>query len=261
MKTKNKTSNLSFLISLGFFLLVLFVGVSLTGNLILAKVLETAIGAPVEVKKFNLDLFASQVGIYGFKIKNPKGFKEPVLASIPEIFIHVDVPAIFKNRVHIWEIRLNLDEITVERNTNGKINLSEIGAVKGSSKPAEKKEAAAPSEPSQPSPAHQKPAKPAAIPETQIDSVALSLGRARYVEYIGGEPSVRTFSLEIRNAVLKNVTDPADITRQIVSRTLRKIGLDAVASQLGIGSGWETQLAQGKETLKQAWDSLREKFQ
>jgi len=68
-----------------------------------------------------------------------------------------------------------------------------------------------------------------------------------------GEPVVRTFALEIRNSVLKNVTDPAEITRQIVFKTLRRIGMNALSSQLGLGAGWEEQFAQ-------AWGSLKEKF-
>lgn len=239
------------------FLAVLFAGFVAGGKFILAGVLEAAIGVPVKVGKFHLDFFSSEVGIYGLKIKNPKGFSEPTLASVPEIFLHIDVPSLFQNRVHVQEIRLNLDEITVERNASGAVNLMEIGAVKSTrrqgvpSSPAEGPAAPAPSGPPGPS---TQPAKP---PSIQIDTVILNLGRARYVDPAG----TRVFPIEIRNATLRNVTDPAEITRQIVFKTLQRVGLNALTQELEqYGLNWDGQFSSASEQLKQAWSDLRGKF-
>lgn len=257
MKTKKKGS---FLLSFLLVVAVVVVGLFLTGRMLLAKVLETAIGAPVEIQKFNLNLFSSEVGIDGIKIKNPPGFQGPILASIPEIYLHVDVPAIFQNRIHIQEIRLNLDEITVERNSNGAINLLQLGAVK-----QPKKETTPPaSEQPAPSSQEERPAQPAVkklLPQFEIDTVRLSLGRAQYKDYTTVPPSSRTFSLEIQNSVLRNVTNPAQITQQIVVKTLQKIGMNALLSDFGlVGTGWEAQLSQTQENLKEMWGNWRKKF-
>lgn len=260
MKATQKKGKLGWFIKVILLVAVLIVGLSLSSKFLLAKILETAIGAPVKISKFYLNLFSSEVGIYGLEIKNPKGFKEPTLASVPEIFIHMDLAGIFKNRVHLREVRLNLDEITVERSAKGLVNLTEIGAVKKSyqAKPSENP-TPPPSAPSQaPSPASAQKTKP---PAFQIDTVVLSLGRARYVDFSGAEPLIRTFPLEINNAVLKNVTDPAQITQQIVFKTLQRVGLDALTQHLKqSGLDWDAQAANVGEQLKQTWDDFKSQF-
>lgn len=251
MSAKRK-KKLPFWLTLLIFLAVLIVAISASSELILAKVLESAIGAPVKINKFHINLFAGEIGINGLVIRNPKGFNEKLLTFIPEIFIHVDSGAIFQNRIHVQEVRLNLDEITVERNQSGKINLMELGAVKKSAK--ESQPPAGVPQPFQPSSPSQKPGKPAKPPNIQIDTVSLSLGRARYVDYSFGQPITKTFPLEIKNEVLHNITDPAQITQQIVSKTLKRVGMNALAQQLGVnvdlGEQWQQALASLKEKFK-----------
>jgi len=263
MKAAQKKGKFGLAVKVLLFAAVLVFGLSVSSKFLLAKILETAIGAPVKISKFYLNLFSSEVGIYGLEIKNPKGFKEPTLASVPEIFIHMDLPGIFQNRIHVREVRLNLDEITVERSAKGLVNLTEIGAVKKSSqaKPSGEPAPPSPGAPSQAPPDARAPAQKAKPPAFQIDTVVLSLGRARYVDFSGAEPLIRTFPLEINNAVLKNVTDPAQITQQIVFKTLQRVGLDALAQHLKqFGLDWDAQAANAGEQLKQAWDDLKTRF-
>jgi len=250
-KSKQKSGTGSFLLGTIVFLVAVGMTLYASGSFFLAKAIEMAVGAPVKIQRFKLDLFNSEFGIYGLQVKNLKGFKEPMLASVPEISVHADLPALFENRIHIWQIQLNVDEITVERNDSGAVNLTEIGAVKNAQKqPSARSEASAP----QPAERHAAPAKPPAV---LIDAVVLSLGRARYVDSAGE----RKFALEIRNAVLKNVTDPAQITQQIVLKTLERVGLNALTQQLqSYGMNWDAQYGSAADQLKQAWGDLRGKF-
>lgn len=259
-RTKKKSGRPGVLISGILVLAAALVVLNALSTFLAAKVIETAVGQPVSIEKFKLDLFSSQAALYGLRIRNPKGFKEKTLASIPEISLHVDVPALLQNRVHIWEIRLNLDEIVVERLETGAINLTEIGAVKNARRrPAPgRREAPSPGEPS-PSPGRSQPsAKPAKPPQVLIDTVVLSLGRARYVDPVMGE---KTMALEIKDFVLKNVTDPVQITQQIVVKVLERVGLGAVTEQLKqFGIDWDWQAAGAADELKQAWAGFRDKF-
>lgn len=179
------------------------------GNVLFANILGGVIGAPVKVSRAKLGL--SEVGIYGLSVQNPEGFKEKTLASIPEIYIKYDLGSILKNRPHLREIRLNLDEITVEKNAKNQINLWQIGAMK---KPA-------PAKPKTPQ-APPKPGEKKAV-SAQIDRVDLSLGRARYVDSSKEPSAVRQIPLGIRNAIMNNVTDPKQIIQQIVFRTIQKV--------------------------------------
>ena len=256
---KNKKIKFGFWIKAFLFLAVVIFGVGLSSKFLLAKALERAIGAPVKITRLDFDLFSSQVGIYGLEIKNPKGFQEPALASVPELFIQVNALAFFQNRVHIREIRLNLDEITVERNPNGAINLTELGAVK---KPQARSAGdTTPGSVSPLAPQRPAPAQKTGPTNIQIDKVVLSLRRARYVDRGGVSPTTRTFSLEIRNAILRNVTDPAEITQQIVIKTLQRAGLSILTQNLQqFGIKWDAEASDVSEKLKETWRDLKGKF-
>ena len=115
---------------------VVVAGVNIAGNFVLTKALEGVLGVEVDIRKVQLGLFTQQAGIYGLKVHNPEGFREETLASVPEISVRYDLGALLKGQIHIVELRLNLDEITVERNAHGKFNLTELKAMKKSPKNA-----------------------------------------------------------------------------------------------------------------------------
>ena len=186
-------------------------------------------------------------------VKNPQGFTQPTLATIPEIYLSYDLSALLRKTVHIKEIRLNLDEITMEHAGGGRINLRELGAVKsapkkGSAKP---QDAGAKPEPAQGT-------KPALA--VQIDRVDLSLGRARYVESGTGSTTVKSFPLELKHIVLEDLTDPRQITQQIVLKTVQKIGMTAIAPDLAALPNFDAELASVVENAKQSMAKLAEKL-
>lgn len=213
-------------------------------NILLAKGLEAAIGAPVKIDKVNLT--SSHAGIQGITVKNPAGFEEPVLASIPEIYLEWDLSNLFKKQLLIREVRLNLDEVTVERSQSGTVNLTELAAVKRpAGKPGQK-----------PAPAEKGAAAPAI--EIQIQRVEISIGRARYVDKQVG--LVKEFPIEVQKAVLENVTDPAQVTQQVVKIVLQKVGMNAALSQLGNLAGDKGLGGEAAEEIKQVFGGLKDKL-
>lgn len=202
-------------------------------NTLLGKVMEQAIGAPVRVGRVHLGLFSSEVGIYGLRVENPEGFRERTLASVPEIFVQYDLPSFFTGKPHIRLVRVNVEEITVEKNPSGTVNLLELKALKGPG--------AKPASGAEPPP-----------PEVQIDQVVLNLGEARYVDYAAGSPVTRQFNLGVQNEVLHNVTQPQQVTKDIVVITLKKVGLAALTSGIDtLAKGWQTQITDSFEKLRQ----------
>ena len=95
----------------------------------LAGVLEKAIGTPVQAGYIRFGIFSSSLGLYDFKIKNPKGFREKALAEIHEISVQYDFPDLFKGRIHVRNLRIDFGDVTIEKNAAGKVNLLELGAV------------------------------------------------------------------------------------------------------------------------------------
>lgn len=204
----------------------LVVAINVAGNVVLSKALEAALGVPVSVSRVQFDPFSQKAGIFGLKVQNPAGFTEKNLADIPEVSLQMDLSKIFSQVIRIKEIRLNLDEITVERSKAGKFNLTELQVMKSR-----------PQQPSKPSGDAGKPgeAKPASGPGMKllIDEVHLSLGRARYVDSGLAQPMTKQIPLEIRDEVFRDVTDPAEIARQIVLKTMQKVGLNALMPDVG----------------------------
>ncbi len=202
---------------------------------LLGKVMEQAIGAPVKVGRVHLGVFSNEVGIYGLKVENPDGFREKTLASVPEVYVNYDLPSFFTGKPHIKTVRLNVEEITVEKNPTGQVNLLELKAMKsGPAKPSGQASA-------------QQPA-----PEVQIDQVVLNLGQARYVDYTTPTPAIRQFSLGVKNEILHNVTQPQQVTKDIVVITLKKVGLAALTTGIDtLTKGWQVQIQESFDKVKQ----------
>src|SRR5205807_2121504 len=87
----------------------------------------------------------------------------------------------------------------------------------------------------------------ALIPEifVQIDLVDLNLGIARYVEITNyKQEKIYQFPFQVHKA-LHNVTDPKEITQEIVVTTLKQVGMSQLTSQLNlISQDLQTQFKQ-----------------
>ena len=210
------------LISLVSVIAIALVVACLASHLILAGILTSVIGAPVKISRVGLGLGGA--GIYGLEIGNPKGFQEKKLASIPEASVEYDLAALLKGKIHLKQIRINMAEVTIERNNDGKFNLMEIQALKKPAQaPAESKQPE-PSKPQEPS----KPSKPAKLPPLQIDEVSLDLGKARFAN----AGTVKEFDLGVKNETFHDVTYAPTLIRDIVFFILKKVGMSAFPANL-----------------------------
>ncbi len=217
----------------GFFTLVL-VGVVLIAvffsHVILSSVLTGVLGAPVKVERIAL---GAKTGIYGLTIGNPKGFKEERLVSIPEASVHMDIGALFKGKIHVYKIRLAMEEATIEKSADNKINLLELKVMKQTEKKPEKpapqeEPQSKPSEPAKPG----KPSQP--IFTVQIDEVLLDLDKARYVDSGVTPASVKEYSLGVRNQSLKVVTNVASVVKQLAFFILKKVGMSSLTENFDV---------------------------
>jgi len=111
---------------------------------------------------------------------------------MPEIYVDYDLPAIFKGKVHLEEMRLNMNEFVVVKNEKGELNLDALKVVQAQ-KEGKKPEAKA--------------KEGGKIPEIQIDTLKLKVGKVVYKDYSGGgNPTVREFKVnldeELANLIL-----------------------------------------------------------
>ncbi len=204
----------------------------LFGASIAANIIQGATGTKTTVKRIHLKLFPFEFGIYGTKIHNLDGFKEPDFVSIPEIFIRVQLLELLKGTLHVEKVTLNLDQVVLERSQAGKVNLKEL--LDRSKQKQKESTAPKPSEkPSEPS----EPAKPQKAVKAQIDEVVVSLGSLSYVDYGTGQRIAKNMDLKIDQEVLRNVTDSYGLTQQVVVLILKKIGLSTLGIQMDIFKG------------------------
>lgn len=233
---------------------LLYVVFQFFGTSLVGKVLEGALGVKVNISRIHLKIYPTELGIYGLKIHNPEGFREPVLASIPELFIRVEVMDLVRRKAHVNRVILNIDQVSFERGPGGKVNLLEL-VNRGKKKEAERKEKQTPP----PAPSGNKPQPQGEVVKTQIDEAIVSLGTVTLTESSsGGEPISKKMNLEIREFTLRNVDGVLSLTEKIVFEVLRKAGLSALGSQFNLAASDLSE--QAGQLLNKAQKSLSNIF-
>jgi len=150
------------------------VGIALFKNLIIKSVVTRAAsgitGAPVHMDRFQLNILSSTIRISGFKMYNPSGFPEGILVFCPKIKVIYDPATLFKKKRHFLLVEIELKEMGLTKNKEGKLNVDSLKIVQQP-------------ESSPPAP-------------MQIDLVTLSIGKIVYKDYtVGTEPSVRVYDV------------------------------------------------------------------
>ena len=222
---------------------------------VLASGISSAAHVPVRIGGVDLSFLKASIRIKNLLVANPSGFPERTMVDVPQVFIDFDPGALFKGKAHFEQVKLDLKELVVIKNKEGKIN---VESVKPSSK--EKKEA------------HEKAKQAGGGKPTklQIDLLSISIGKVVYKDYsAGGEPQVQTFDINIQNREYRDITDPSMIvslvmtealTRTTLSRlanldidSFKEGGIQAVAKGLGVVSDGTDSAVTG---VKQALGSL-----
>jgi hypothetical protein len=143
-------------------------------NLIIKSVVTMAAsritGAPVHMERFQLNILSSTIHISGFKMYNPSGFPEGMLVSCPKIKVIYDRTTLFKQKRHFLLVEIELKEMGLTKNKEGKLNVDSLKIVQQSKS-------------SSPTP-------------MQIDLLTLNIGKIVYKDYsVGTQPSVRVYDV------------------------------------------------------------------
>jgi len=127
-------------------------------------------GAPVHMDGFSMNIFSSTIHITGFKMYNPDGFPEGLLVSCPKINAIYDRASLFKGEPHFLLVEVELKEMVLVKNKEGKLNVDSLKIVY--------------------------PLKSSPSVPMRIDLLNLSIGKIVYKDYtIGTEPGVRVFDI------------------------------------------------------------------
>jgi len=125
--------------------IVIVVAILIFAKNMIAKIavengVHMATGLELKVKSFDVSLAKTYIAIEEMRLYNPKGYRDKIMADIPEIYVDYDLPAILKGKIHVPEIRIHLNEFVVVKNANGELNIDKLKAVEEGKKkePAEK---------------------------------------------------------------------------------------------------------------------------
>lgn len=197
-------------------ILVIFCVAIFSAGIIKDQIIKSAItiiatqvtGAPVHIDGFSLGVFNQSVRISGFKMYNPKGFPRAILADLPKVNVKYDLGALLKHKLHLLSVEIEIREISLEKNKEGKLNVDELRVVKQKEKQKSK-------------PSKQMP--------FQLDVLSLSMGRIVLKDYnAAGEPSVKVYDINMRKSY-KNITSTQQLAALVLAEPMKAAGIQGAA--------------------------------
>ena len=193
------------------------------GGLVVARnqIIRTAIiegakqyaGVEVKLDGIDIGLAGTYVKIDKFTLMQPPGgFGEGVLVDLPEVYADYELKEMLADKVHLTELRINMAEVHVVKNKDGKLNL----------------EALVP--PSKEEPKREEERKSG---EFLIDRAVLSIGRVRYTDMTTTPPKVYDFQINLKDEELRNIRSIDDLRGLVMKILLQKLMLiDVLAQEL-----------------------------
>jgi hypothetical protein len=172
---------------------------------VITVVASQVTAAPVHIDGFSLGVFSQSVRISGFKMYNPQGFSKSILVDLPRINVVYDLGALFKRKLHLVSAEIELREMGLEKNKEGKMNVDELKVVKQGVK--------------------QGGSKPVELMPIQIDMFKLGIGQIISKDYSAGpDPVVKVYNINIHKSY-KNITSVEQLTALILAEPMKAAGI------------------------------------
>jgi hypothetical protein len=214
-----------FKIVLSLLIISIFVVISVTifknaiATYLLKRDVERLLGLQVTMDNMIVGLSTTTVEAKGLKVLNPSEYEDKVLLDIPEVYINYDMHACLNRDLHFEYIKLDLNELYVIKNKDGKINLDDIKVVQQA-----KQVSLGQIDPP--------PAANANGFEFRIDTLDLRIGKVIYKDYTRmrkGKPYTKVWDVKV-NDRYTDIDDPAKFARLIIVRALTRTAIAKLAS-------------------------------
>lgn len=89
-------------------IILLSVGKDIIVKISVERGVEFITGLKLSMGGFRIGVIDPAVDIRNLRLNNPAGFKDPVMADMPEIYMAYDLIPAFKGEIHIRKARLYL---------------------------------------------------------------------------------------------------------------------------------------------------------
>ena len=248
-------------------LLVLFLGRNIFIKAAAQIGVKAVTGLPLHIGSFKTGLFSTNIAIRNFELKNPKGFKEPVMVNIPEIYVDYSLLPMLTGKIDLKEIRFHLANFVVVQRADGTSNLDTLKALQ---QQGGKKTEPAP---------EKKEKKAGKSKEVKIDNLTLKIDKVTYIKYDeSGQPKVKEYNIGIDESY-SNIKNLNAVVALIVFKSLAKTPIalanidlgslgDTLSGTLGtatkvLGSTAQTAtkaLGTTKETATKTMDEAKDKL-
>lgn len=228
---------------------ILVGGVILTKDYILKNILELKarnyLGINLKIDELRTSLLNSTIEIKGLKLYNPENFPKGTLAKLPEIFIDFYPLELFFGKIHLKNVNIDLESLSIIRNASGQLNLGRFSKVNFMRSFIRKRRTDVKNE----------------IEEYEndaflIDKLVLSIGKVTYEEYDGKDRlKYQEFNIGIKNRTFKNVTD----FNQVLSLLIPKILKNKIPGDIKTNLGWiiEEKLESPADIIKESLEDLK----
>ena len=190
--------------------ILLFVAIALIVGLLLSKdaiakaaaeqQIRAQTGMDVKIGRFSVGLLSPVVTIENFKLYNTPEFGGTPFLDIPELHLEYDRAAFARRQLRITLLRLNVAELTLVRNDNGRTNIASFAA-----------------------------APPRAARTTNsvefmgVEVMNLSVGRGHFID-LRNPSRNREFNANLQNQVFRNVKTTGDLYGVLILLWLRSGG-------------------------------------
>ena len=210
---------------------VVLIGFSVIKNgltqAVLSGALSKAAHVPVHIGSTHVGLASTTIDLKNIKVGNPRSFPEKLMVDAPEIYISFDLPGFFKGLAHFREVKLNLKEIVVIKNTNGDLNINAL-------KPSKE----------------QKKTQSGEAPKLKIDKLSLTIGRVVFKDYSqGSPPKIQVFDINIQDRQYTHIENIPAVVSLVMFEALTRTSLSRLTDlDLGVfkaGAGKVEETAKG----------------
>lgn len=197
-------------------IIALIAGLFVARNMAIQTAVQTGVrfmtGLKLNMHSFHLSILGSSIGMRDLALFNPRGFRDPVMVEMPEVYVDYELAPLFQGNVHLKEVRIYLKEFVVVKNEKGQLNLDSLKAVQ-----TQKKEQAAPKTKARPAAGGVK----GKVPKMRIDVLKLRIEKVIYKDYsrAKNKPFVQEFNMNL-NESYANITNPYGIVSLIVVKVL-----------------------------------------
>ncbi len=192
-------------------------------------------GVDVVIDHFSLSVVKHAVLIKGVKMYSPSGFPNEVMIDAPAIEVHCNVWDVMRGVLHFPYIRLDLKELRVTKNKEGKLNVNSMTFMQKANGSANSSDNALP----QTQQSKERPQAPMKDIPMQFDLVRLNIGKVIYTDNsTRDKPLLKVMDINIKNKEFRNISSAAELGALVMVEAVSSTFLkNTVISIKGLGKG------------------------